>query len=182
MRPRDIESLGYSPTHLQRLYEAGCIQRAGRGLYMPLEGLPDSHSCLAEAVVRAPRGVVCLVSALDFHGLTTQLPDRVWLAFPPKCRHPRADWPAIRSVTMCDESFARGVEMHRIDGIPVPVFSPAKTVVDCFRFRNKIGVDVAVEALRDVLAGRIASVDEIWTLASSVRGGRILKPYLEALG
>lgn len=181
VRPRDISALGLSPTHLQRLYEQGRIDRSGRGIYIASEAELSFRATLAEAAIRAPRGVVCLISALEFHGLTTQLPDRVWMALPTGARHPKSDWPPIRCVTMSGVTYELGVETHRIDGVEVPVFSAVKTVVDCFRFRNRVGLDVAMEAIRDFRRYGKGTMSEIWDAAVACRVSCSMKPYLEAL-
>lgn len=181
VRPRDVAALGLSPTHLQRLYEQGRIQRSGRGIYLSLDAQPDAHLSLSETALRAPTGVICLVSALEFHGLTTQLPHEVWLALPPRTYHPRSEWPPLRIVTMSGAAFTEGIEEYPLNGVAVRIYSPAKTVVDCFRFRNRLGLDVALEALRDIRRQRRATLDELWRLATVCRIGSVMKPYLEAL-
>ena len=136
---------------------------------------------LAEVSLRAPRGVVCLLSALRVHEIGTQAPFEVWLALPPGVIPPRIKSPALRIVRMSGKSMTEGIERIEIEGVQVAVFNAAKTVADCFKFRNKIGLDVAREALRETLRGRRASVDELWRYAGIARVTRVMRPYLEAM-
>ncbi|HEY3444853.1 MAG TPA: hypothetical protein VGK67_00760 [Myxococcales bacterium] len=138
------------------------------------------HHSLAEVGKRLPHGVVCLLSALRFHGLTTQAPFEVWVAIGHKARAPLSRTPTLRIVRMTERLLASGVEKHRVEGVEVNVFSAAKTVADCFRFRNKIGLDVAVDSLREYLRHK-GKVDDLWRFAEAGRVGRIIRPYLEAL-
>ncbi len=137
--------------------------------------------------LRHPRAVVCLLSALRFHELTTQAPFEVWLAIPNKARPPRLDYPPLRVVRFSDSGLTEGVEEYEIDGVPVRITGIARTVADCFKYRNKIGLDVALEALKDALKegqggrGRRASVDEIWHYAQLDRVANVMRPYLDAL-
>jgi len=181
VRARDVARHGFSPTHLQRLYEQGRLERSGRGIYLLGDGELPAHASLAEAFVRAPNGVVCLISALEFHGLTTQLPHRVWMALPVPAHVPRSDWPPLQVVKMSGSALNMGIERHVIQGVSVPVYSPIKTVVDCFRFRNRVGLDVALEALRDLLRRPGVTVDQILDVATACRIGTVMRPYLEAL-
>jgi len=130
---------------------------------------------------RSPKGVLCLLSALRFHGLTTQQPHEVWLALGEKDWRPKLGWPAIKVVHMSGRALSSGIERHRIEGAPVRVFDPAKTVADCFKYRNKIGLDVAIEALRDYLAQHRGGADELWKHARVCRVEKILRPYLEGM-
>lgn len=181
VRPRDVAALGLSPTHLQRLYEQGRIQRSGRGVYLPVDAQPDEHLSLSETALRSPNGVICLISALEFHGLTTQLPHEVWLALPPRVYHPRSEWPPLKVVSMTGAAFTEGIEEHLLNGVTVRIYSPAKTVADCFRFRNKVGLDVALEALKDIRRKRVATLDELWRFGTVCRVSSVMKPYLEAV-
>jgi predicted transcriptional regulator of viral defense system len=181
VRARDLAAQGISPTHLQRLYEQGKLVRSGRGIY----ALPDkdlgNHFSLAEIARRVPAGVVCLFSALDFHGLTTQLPHQVWIAIPPRTHRPQVDWPPVKSVQMTGASLKEGMEVHTILNTPVRIFSPAKTVADCFKFRNKIGQDVALEALHDAWRKKKVTMDELTHYAEVCRVAQVMRPYLETL-
>jgi predicted transcriptional regulator of viral defense system len=127
------------------------------------------------------KGVVCLLSALRFHDLTTQSPFEVWLAIGEKSRLPKQENPQLRIVRFSAKALTYGVQSHRIEGVPVRVFTPAKTVADCFRYRNKIGLDVALEALRDCKRKRKATMDEIWKAAKVCRMANVMRPYLESI-
>jgi predicted transcriptional regulator of viral defense system len=181
LRARDVAQHGLPTVALTRLVQAGKLQRVARGLY----GLPDAeiseHRSLAEVSARVPKGVVCLLSALRVHEIGTQAPHEVWIAIPPHMASPRLDQPAIRVVRMADVALAEGIERRKIDGVKVPVFNAARTVVDCFRFRNKIGLDVALEALRDGWSQRKFTLDELWRHATRGRVANVMRPYIEAI-
>lgn len=182
VRTGEFERHGISRTQLGRLFTRGVVERIGRGLYtLPGAVLTERHS-LAEACRRVPGGVVCLLSALRFHGLTTQNPFEVWMAIGRKAWRPRQGSPRLRLVHLSGRSLREGVEEHDVAGVKVRVFSAAKTVADCFKFRNKIGLDVAVEALRDYRRLRPKRLDELWRYAEANRVARIVRPYLEAIG
>ncbi len=181
VRAREMEALGLSRAGIARLLDQGVIRRVGRGLYArPNRELPANYA-LATAAKRVPRGVVCLLSALQFHGLTTQLPCEVWLAIGEKDGRPTLDEVRMRTVRFSPLALREGVEMHRIDGVRVRIFNPAKTVADCFKYRNKLGLDVAIEALRDCLRQRKCTVDDLWRYAKVDRVSAVMRPYMEAL-
>jgi predicted transcriptional regulator of viral defense system len=140
----------------------------------------EFHS-LEEACKRVPHGIVCLLSALRFHGLTTQAPFEVWLAIDRKARLPRLGALPLRIVRFSGRALKEGVEEHRIEGVPVKTYNPAKTVADCFKYRNKIGLDVALEALRDCRRQRKCTNDELWRYAKVCRVANVMRPYMEAL-
>jgi predicted transcriptional regulator of viral defense system len=181
LRPRDLDSSNIPRIYLSRLCEAGKLQRIGRGLYV----LPDSsvteHHSLAEACKRVPKGVVSLLSALRFHNLTTQSPFEVWLAIGEKAWRPRMEYPPLRIVRFSQATHNAGVEKHQIEGVTVHVYSPAKTVADCFKYRNKIGLDVAIEALRECWRSRRCTMDDLWHYADICRVQNVMRPYLESL-
>jgi len=181
LRPRDVETSGIPGTYLARLAHRGLLARIGRGLYT----LPDSrareHHSLAEAAKRVPRGVVCLLSALRYHGLTTQSPFEVWIAIGEKDRRPKANGPALRIVRYSPQALQAGVENHLIDRVPVRVFAPAKTVADCFKYRNKIGIDVAIEALKECVQRRTCSAEELVMYGRICRVSNVMRPYMEAV-
>ena len=181
VRAGEMEALGLSRAGIARLLDQGVIRRVGRGLYArPNRELPANYA-LATAAKRVPRGVVCLLSALQFHGLTTQLPCEVWLAIGEKDWRPTLDEVRMRTVRFSPLALREGVEMHRIDGVRVRIFNPAKTVADCFKYRNKLGLDVAIEALRDCLRQRKCTVDDLWRYAKVDRVSAVMRPYMEAL-
>lgn len=144
-------------------------------------GNPATTLRLALNSVRVPKGVVCLLSALRVHEIGTQAPNEVWIAIPPHMVSPRLDQPALRVVRMSDAALADGVVRMKIDGVDVPVFNTARTVVDCFRFRNKIGLDVAIEALRDGWSRRKFTLDDLWRYATLGRAANVMRPYVEAI-
>lgn len=181
LRARDLAHSGFSPTHLQRLYEQGLLIRSGRGVYLPAEAELDANGTLAEVTLRVPAGVVCLLSALQFHGLTTQSPHQVWIALPPRAHHPRLDYPPVRVIRLSGTAFTEGIEAHIIGGVEVRVYTPAKTVADCFKYRNKIGIEVALEALRDCWQKRAATMDDLCKYARICRVANVMRPYLESI-
>ncbi len=181
VRPRDLKSAGVPGGSLAQLARRGLLEKLGRGLYAMPDAVPSEHRSLAEVSKRTPRGVICLLSGLRFHGLTTQTPPDVWLAIGPKDRAPRAEGVRLQIVRVSGEARAEGVETHVIEGVPVRVYGPAKTVADCFKFRNRIGIDIAVEALRDCLEQRLCAPGELFEYARTCRVARVMRPYLEAL-
>ena len=181
LRPRDLQSHGIPRLYLRMATDKGLITRVGRGLYVARGSRPTQHHSLAQAFKRVPHGIVCLLSALRFHDLTTQSPFQVWLAISDKARLPKTDSPPLRIVRFSQKMLAYGVQEHRIDGVSVHIFSPAKTVADCFRYRNKIGLDVALEALRECRRKRRATSDELWQAAKVCRVANVMRPYLESL-
>lgn len=181
LRANDLVARALPTVVLSRLVAAGKLERVARGVYsLPGRALSE-HRSLAEVALRMPRGVVCLLSALRVHGIGTQAPFEVWLAIPPHTPTPRLDQPALRVVRMSGPALSEGVEPIDIDGVQVLVFNPAKTVADCFKFRNKIGLDVALEALRDGWAQRKLTMDALWHYAAVDRVTNVMQPYLESV-
>ena len=181
LRARDLTAQALPTVVLSRLVAAGKLERVARGVYsLPGRALSE-HRSLAEVALRAPRGVVCLLSALRVHGIGTQAPFEVWLAIPPHTPTPRLDQPSLRVVRMSGPALTEGVEPIDIDGVRVPVFNANKTVADCFKYRNKIGVDVALEALRDGWAPRKLTMDALWHYAAVNRVANVMRPYLESV-
>lgn len=181
LRARDLAQEAVPTVVLSRLVAAGKLERVARGVY----GLPgravSEHRSLAEVALRVPQGVVCLLSALRVHGIGTQAPFEVWLAIAHRASLPRLDHPALRAVRMSGCAFTEGIEYLPIDGVKVPVFNTAKTVADCFKYRNKIGLDVALEALRDGWTQKKFTMDAIWHYASIDRVANVMRPYLESV-
>lgn len=182
VRPKDLDSHGIPRVYLSRLVAQGRLERVGRGLYTLPGTEVTEYRTLAEAAKRVPQGIVCLLSALRFHGLTTQNPFEVWMAVHHKAWTPKPDGPPLRIVRMSGTALESGIETHGIEGVPVSVYGAAKTVADCFKFRNKIGLDVAIEALRDYRRAEPTGTDELWHYAKICRVSRVIRPYLEALG
>ena len=180
-RPRDLEARGVPGRYLGQLAREGLLEKVGRGLYAPAGAVVSEHRSLAEVAKRTPRGVICLLSALRVHGLTTQAPFEVWLAIGPKDRAPRSAGVGLRIVRFSGPARDAGIQTQRIDGVPVRVYGPAKTVADCFKFRNKVGVDVAIEALRDCVVRRLSTADELDGYARICRVARVMRPYMEAI-
>lgn len=181
LRPRDLDALGIARQYLRLAEQQGLIVRSGRGLYTAANAPVTEFHTLAEAAKRAPRGVICLLSALRFHDLGTQNPFEVWIAIGEKDRRPVADTPPLRVVRFSKPSLTFGQKVHRIEGAPIRIFSVAKTVADCFKYRNTIGLDIALEALRECLRQRRATPADPWEAAQVCRMANVMKPYLEAL-
>jgi predicted transcriptional regulator of viral defense system len=178
---KDLEKRGIGRQHLYYLHKRGLLERVARGLYIPKNLEVAEYETVAEVFRRVPRGVICLLSALEFHELGTQLPQQIWLAIGPGKRRPNEPRLPIRVVHFSEETFRAGIEEHDIGGVRVKVYSPAKTVADCFKFRNKIGLDVALEALRECLRQRKCTHDELYRYATICRVWKVMRPYLEAL-
>ncbi len=181
VRARELEAAGIPRTQIARLVAAGKLQKLGRGLYAAPDYLGTEHIALLAVAKRAPQTVFCLLTALRFHELTTQSPADVWIAIGNKEHPPRLDYPPLRVVRFSEPSLRYGVVVKVVDGVPLRVTSPAKTVADCFKFRNKVGLDVALEALRDARRERMASADDLWRCATVNRVANVMRPYLEAI-
>lgn len=181
LRLTEFKNAGVTAATLSRMTRSGEVFRLARGLYQLPDAELDANHSLAEAAKRFPRGVVCLVSALAFHGLTDQLPTRVWLAIGRDTWAPKPKDRAIRVCRFSDTLLARDVETHSIEGVPVKVFGIAKTIADCFRHRNKVGLSVALEGLQEALRQRRATPAEIAAAAQLNGAGNAIRPYLEAL-
>jgi predicted transcriptional regulator of viral defense system len=180
MRLADLQAHGIHAPALARMVEAGEIARPARGLYELADAQVGLQHSLAEVAVRAPKAVVCLISALQLHEITLQSPRSIWIAVGEHDRKPKITHVAVRVLHFGEVAMTTGIETHRIDGVDVRVFSPAKSVVDCFRYRRIVGLDVALEALRIALRTRKATPDEIGTLAKALRIWTVLRPYLES--
>ena len=167
--------------NLTRLVRQGALERVARGTYRVADRPASEHSSFAVVETIAPRSVICLLSALAFHGVGTQVPFEVWVAIERGNRAPALRNPPLRVVRMSGESFKAGIETHVIDGRKVRIYSVAKTIADLFKFRNRIGIDVAIEALRDAWQRRLVTIDEIGRYARICRVDRIMRPYLETL-
>lgn len=181
IRTRDLARLGVPRTALETPLADGRISRLSHGVYAVAGHDVSEHHSLAQAAVRVPQGVVCLLSALVFHELTTQTPHEVWLAIDRKSRSPAEGYPPLHVVRFGGGSLKAGTAVHPIDGVPVRITTPAKTVADCFKYRNKIGISVAVEALRDGWAKRRFTMDELWAMARVCRVDNVIRPYVESL-
>jgi len=180
-RPADLEDRGIPRGRLYRLVRAGLVERQGRGIYVASGHPYSAEHTLAQVARRIPGGVLCLLTALRFHELTTQAPAEVWIALPEKARRPRLDYPRLRVARFSGAALTEGIETHRIENVDVRVYSAAKTVADCFKYRNKIGIDVAVEALRDLSRRHRGRANELARFARICRVARVMQPYLDAI-
>jgi len=181
LRAADVREQGWSPQLLIRLHQAGRLHRLGHGLY----GLPDAeiteHQTLIEVCQRVPKAVLCLLSALQFHEIGTQLPHEVWIALPEGTQAPALSYPKLRITRLRGAAYSDGIQTVTEQGVPIRVYSAAKTLTDCFKFRNKIGLDVALEALKDAWSSRKVTMDELSHFAKINRVERVMQPYLEAV-
>ena len=180
IRPRDLEQHEISRVELSRLCDRGMILRVGRGLYRLANAPVTEHQTLAEAGKAVPNGVVCLLSALRFHDLTTQAPFEIWIAIEVKAYLAKTGLP-IKFVRFSGHALSEGVENHVVDGVDVKIYNLSKTVADCFKYRHKIGLDVALEALRECRRSGRCSMDDLWRYAKICRVSNVMRPYLEAL-
>ena len=181
VRMRDLRNAGVGPETVARLVREGVVARVARGLYQLADAIPDPRRNLAEASALVPKGVICLTSALQFHELTLQMPSAVWIAIDRTGWKPDVEYPPIRFVRFSGHALAGGVKRHLIEGIEVPVFEPAKSIIDCFRYRNKIGLDIALEGLREGLRSGRVTPDQLWEFARTARVWSVLRPYVEAM-
>lgn len=181
VRPRDLQLARIPRNYLSRLVQRGELQKLDRGMYTAGRAPASEHITLLEASRKIPKGIICLLSALSFHQIGTQLPHEVWIAIDVKAWTPRITSPAVRIMRFSGPAFHFGVQQIKVTGGKIRVFSPAKTVADCFKFRNKIGLDVAIEALRECFRQKKASMDELFEAAKVCRVEKVMRPYLEAL-
>lgn len=179
LRPRDLDSIGVPRIVLNRMTSAGLLEKVSRGLYRLSQNTGSEYESLTTVATRSPKAVFCLLTALQFHELTTQLPRHVWIAMPRGSHKPKIDYPPIKMVQFSGEAYSEGIEQVERDQVQLRVYSIAKTIADCFKHRNTIGIDVALEALRDARTKKV-SADEIWRYAKICRVTNIMRPYLEA--
>ena len=180
VRPSDLEAHGVSRSQLYRLVQAGLVERQARGIYVASRHPFTAQHTLAQVAKRVPGGVFCLLTALRFHGLTTQSPADVWIALPERARKPRLDYPRLRVARFSGPALSEGIETYRLEKVEVRLYSAAKTVADCFKYRNKVGIDVAVEALRDYGKRHRGGASELARFARICRVTRVMQPYLDA--
>ena len=178
---KDLEEEGISRNYLYMLQRQGLLERRTRGIYTLPDPSLSEHALLAEVSKRVPRAVVCLISALSFHGLTTQIPNEIWIAVPRAAWKPRIEYPPVNLTYLSGDSYTYGIQQHQTNGVAVKVYSPAKTVADCFKFRNKVGLDVAIEALRECWRARQATMDELTVAADINRVTTVMRPYMETI-
>jgi predicted transcriptional regulator of viral defense system len=181
VRAADLETRGIPRGQIYRLVRKGLIERQTRGIYVASQHPFTAEHTLAQVAKRVPGGVLCLLTALRFHELTTQDPAEVWIALPEKARKPQLDYPRLRVARFSGKALTEGIEIHRLENVDVRVYSAAKTVADCFKYRNKIGIDVAVEALRDFSRRHRGGANELARFARICRVTRVMQPYLDAI-
>ena len=181
LRVKDLLAHGIHHEYLRRLCSKGVLLRTGRGIYRLAETDASENITLAAVAKRIPHGVVCLLSALRFHNIGTQNPPDVWIALKQRTAPPREKDLPLRIVWFSDASYGAGIETHILEGVTVRITNPAKTVVDCFKYRNKIGLDVAMEALKECMRKRRCSHSELWKYAKVCRVTNVMRPYLEAV-
>lgn len=181
VRARDLDKAGIPRAYLRRLCDRGVLERVDRGLYRLADAPVTELSSIAEAAKRVPHAIVCLLSALQVHGLTTESPHAVWVLIDRRARMPKLAYPKLEVVRASGPAREHGVENRVIDGVKVQLTTPAKTVADCFRFRRHVGLEVALAALRDYLKTRKGSIDELVEAARADRIYTFMRPYLEAL-
>jgi predicted transcriptional regulator of viral defense system len=178
---KDASALGIPRSYLSRLVRRGVLKKISRGLYSSSSSPVTEHLSLFEAACRVPKGVICLLSALQFHKFTTQSPHQVWMAIDVKAWTPRTSTSLIRFVRMSGRAMHFGMKEYAVRGGTLKVYTPAKTVADCFKYRNKIGTDVALEALKECHRLKKASMDELWAAAKVCRVANVMRPYMESL-
>lgn len=181
IRPCDVIKMHIHPEYLRRLEQKGQLIKINRGIYISANGEIFPDIGLVEIAKRMPKGVICLLSALQFHNIGTQSPFQIWVAIDRKTAISQTKYPPTKIVRLSDKSYCQGIEKHLIEGVEIKVYSKAKTIADCFKFRNKIGMDIALEALKDCRRNKLCSNDEIWHYAKICRVTNIIKPYLEAM-
>ena len=182
LRASHLQDLGIARVVLSRLTASGQLERVGRGVYRLSDAQGAAHESLATIAVKVPRAVFCLLTALQIHELTTQLPRQVWIAMPQGRHVPKVDYPPVKMVQFSGDAYAQGIEVVRADQVALRVYGVAKTIADCFKHRNKVGLDVAIEALREALAANKANANDLWRFAKICRVANVMRPYLEALG
>ncbi|MCG7852542.1 MAG: type IV toxin-antitoxin system AbiEi family antitoxin domain-containing protein [Methanosarcinaceae archaeon] len=181
IRTHDLSDRGLHHESLRRLCKDGVLIKTGRGLYELADADVTEHHSLALIGKKIPNAVVCLLSALQFHDIGTQSPSKVWIAIDRRSGKPKMDYPPVRIVRFTGHALDEGIETHDIEGVTVKIYNPAKTVADCFKYRNKIGLDVALEALRECLREQRCTNDELWHYAKVCRVANVMRPYLEAV-
>ncbi len=182
LRRRDLGRHHLHPETLNRLVKKGEVIRVGRGLYtLPDIEIQSGYQSFVEVTKKVPHGVVCLLSALAFHEITTQAPFQVWLAIGEKARQPQVEHIHIRFVRFSQKLLNQGVREYTIQNKPVKITNPARTVADCFKYRNKIGLDVAMEALKEGWSDGRFTMDDLWKYAELCRVARVIRPYVEAI-
>ena len=182
LRASHLQELGIARVVLSRLTARGQLERVGRGVYRLPDAQGAEYESLATIAVKVPQAVFCLLTALQMHELTTQLPRQVWIAMPQGSHVPKMDYPPVKMVQFSGEAYGQGIEVVRADQVELRVYGVAKTIADCFKHRNKVGLDVAIEALREAMAANKTNANDLWRFAKICRVANVMRPYLEALG
>jgi predicted transcriptional regulator of viral defense system len=182
LRPAHLQGIGIPRVVLARLTASGELEKVARGLYRLPDAPISEQESLVTIAVKVPQAVFCLLTALQIHELTTQLPRQIWIAMPQGSHTPKIDYPPVKMVQFSGEAFSEGIERIQADRVALRVYSVAKTVADCFKHRNKIGLDVAIEALKDARARNKASANELWRFAKICRVANVMRPYIETIG
>ena len=181
LRTGQAKRLGVDTKTIAEMYETRLLQKLGRGLYRLSEMPPLQYPDFVQVALRVPKAVVCLISALDFHNLTTEIPHKVYIALPQSMRQPQIIYPPLDVVWLSRAGYEAGIEEHRLDGVEVSIYEKSKTITDCFKFRSKVGKSVAIEALKEYVRLPDADLAELLQYAQINRVERIMKPYLEAM-
>jgi len=181
VRSSEFADQGIDRVYITRLVRNGYARRVSRGLYEYIEREITEKTTVALVCKRIPKGVICLVSALEFHNITTQMPRKIWIATERGTRIPRITDLPVRIMRFSGPAMREGIEEHQVEGVKVKVYNIAKTIADCFKYRNKVGLDVAIEALRDVRRNKLATNDDLWRYAKICRVSKIMRPYMEAV-
>ena len=182
LRPTNLQDIDIPRVVLTRLTASGQLEKVGRGLYRLPDAPISEQESLVTIAVKVPQAVFCLLTALQIHELTTQLPRQIWIAMPQGSHTPKIGYPPVKMVQFTGEAFSEGIEVIQSDRVALRVYGVAKTVADCFKHRNKIGLDVAIEALKDALAQKKASANDLWRFAKICRVANVMRPDLETLG
>lgn len=181
LRPCDLDDIGAPRVVLTRMTGNGQLGKAGRGIYRLPDTHGSEHESLAIIATKVPQAVFCLFTALQFHELTTQLPRQVWIAMPRGSHTPKIDYPPVKMIQFAGEAYSEGIEVVERDRVKLRVYCVAKTVADCFKHRNKIGLDVALEALKNARAKKKTSADDLWRFAKICRVANVMRLYLEVV-
>ena len=181
LRTAQALKAGIHPKTLYAMRDSGVLEMISRGVFRLSDSPPLSNPDLVTVAARVPSGVICLISALSFHEITTQIPHDVHVALPRGAEEPRLDYPPIKTYRFTGEAFTAGVDAYDLDGVSISIYSPEKTLADCFKFRNKVGLDTVVEAVRFYRERRSIKVDDLMRYAKICRVNRVMRPYLEAI-
>ena len=181
VRPKELVTVGLPKDYLYQLTKEGVVERLGRGLYQLVNSDVSEWASYVELQSRVPKGVFCLLSALVFHNIGTQNPHKLWIAIPNKAWRPMIDYPPVNYTTMSGDALVECIETHRIEGVNIRIYSAAKTVADCFKFRNKVGLDVALEALKEGWRDKKFTMDELMVCAEICRVRKVIQPYAESI-